>query len=189
MQGKVSVGLATVAGYGVTIAGFAAAVAAYVTGDHSQQVLGTIIGGAVAGLAFVVTQIGRYGQAKAAIPAVTISHYGSGADAPLEAPAQDEGPHTDENTVMLDLDGDGHADPYVHTASGGFKPASSSGVQSAGSIAVTSQSPDPRLSVAGYVAEGPGDPLPQSLEPLVPADEPAPAEHADEGDARQAVVA
>ena len=37
MQGKVSVGLATVTGYSVSTVAFVAAVLAYLGGDHSDQ--------------------------------------------------------------------------------------------------------------------------------------------------------
>jgi hypothetical protein len=60
---KVPVGPTTVAGYSVTAVAFAAAVLAYLTGDHSQQTLGTILAGVLAGLAFLSTQAGRFVQA------------------------------------------------------------------------------------------------------------------------------
>lgn len=60
---KVAVGTSTVAGYSVTAVGFVAAIIAYATGDHSAQTLGTLTAAAVALLAFLVTQAGRYVQA------------------------------------------------------------------------------------------------------------------------------
>ncbi|HMS60635.1 MAG TPA: hypothetical protein PKD63_00025 [Solirubrobacteraceae bacterium] len=67
MQGKVSVGLATVTGYSVSTVAFVAAVLAYLGGDHSDQTVAIIGCGVVGALAFVVTNIGRYWQAKVAI--------------------------------------------------------------------------------------------------------------------------
>lgn len=67
--GTVPVGIATQAGYGVAIAGLVGAVAAYVTGDHSQAQLGTIVSGSIAVLSLVVTQIGRYVQANTQLKA------------------------------------------------------------------------------------------------------------------------
>jgi hypothetical protein len=67
--GTVPVGIATQAGYGVAIAGLVGAVAAYVTGDHSQAQLGAIVSGSIGVLSLVVTQIGRYVQANTQIKA------------------------------------------------------------------------------------------------------------------------
>ena len=67
--GTVPVGIATQAGYGVAIAGLLGAVAAYVTGDHSQAQLGAIVSGSIGVLSLVVTQIGRYVQANTQIKA------------------------------------------------------------------------------------------------------------------------
>ena len=63
MKVKVGVGVTSVAGYAVTLAGVVAAVLAYTQGDRSEQTLGTITAGAVAAVAFVITQVGRYAQA------------------------------------------------------------------------------------------------------------------------------
>lgn len=62
---KVSVGLATKAGYSLSAAALAAALIAYLTGDRSDQTLGTLTAAGVAVLAFVITQAGRYLQAYA----------------------------------------------------------------------------------------------------------------------------
>lgn len=67
MQGKVSVGLATVTGYSVSTVAFVAAVLAYLGGDHSDQTVAIIGCGVVGALAFVVTSIGRYVQARSVI--------------------------------------------------------------------------------------------------------------------------
>lgn len=67
MQGKVSVGLATVTGYSVSTVAFVAAVLAYLGGDHSDQTVAIIGCGVVGALAFVVTNIGRYAQARSVI--------------------------------------------------------------------------------------------------------------------------
>lgn len=67
MQGKVSVGLATVTGYSVSTVAFVASVLAYLGGDHSDQTVAIIGCGVVGALAFVVTNVGRYWQAKVAI--------------------------------------------------------------------------------------------------------------------------
>jgi len=90
---KVPVGVSTVSGYGLTVIAFAAAVVAYLTGDHSQQTVGTIAAGGVAALAFAITQIGRYVQAKAAIYAQPVPV----AQAPTKA----------GNPPLIDFDGDG----------------------------------------------------------------------------------
>jgi hypothetical protein len=61
---NVPIGPSTVTGYSVTLVAAILAVLAFVQGDHSEQTLGTIVAGAVAGVAFVVTQIGRYLQSR-----------------------------------------------------------------------------------------------------------------------------
>jgi hypothetical protein len=65
----VPVGLATKTGYSVAIAGLIAAVLAYVSGDHSQAQLGSIVGASVGLLSLLITQIGRYVQANSSIKA------------------------------------------------------------------------------------------------------------------------
>src|SRR3984885_4268426 len=65
----VPVGLATKTGYSVAVAGLIAAVLAYVSGDHSQAQLGSIVGASVGLLSLVITQIGRYVQANSQITA------------------------------------------------------------------------------------------------------------------------
>lgn len=60
---NVSVGASTIAGYSVTAAGFAAAIIAYATGARDAQTLGVLTAAAVATVAFLVTQVGRYAQA------------------------------------------------------------------------------------------------------------------------------
>lgn len=67
MQGKVSVGLATVTGYSVSTVAFVGAVLAYLGGDHSDQTVAIIGCGVVGALAFVVTNVGRYLQARSVI--------------------------------------------------------------------------------------------------------------------------
>ena len=111
MQGKVPVGVATVAGYGVTVTGFAAAVVAFIMGDRDEQTDGVIVAGAVAGLAFAITQIGRYVQAKAAIKYQPIPW----PDADVE---KAEGPVNE-----IDLDGDGVFDPLPGELEGVAAPA------------------------------------------------------------------
>lgn len=58
----VSVGPASVVGWGTTFAAFAAAVLAYLTGSHSAQELGVIAGSSVGMGALAITHIGRYVQ-------------------------------------------------------------------------------------------------------------------------------
>ena len=65
----VPVGLATKTGYSVAVAGLIAAVLAYVSGDHSQAQLGSIVGASVGLLSLAITQIGRYVQANSQIKA------------------------------------------------------------------------------------------------------------------------
>jgi hypothetical protein len=60
---NVAVGASTIAGYSVTAAGLAAAIIAYATGARDAQTLGVLTASAVAILAFLVTQAGRYAQA------------------------------------------------------------------------------------------------------------------------------
>jgi len=60
----VPVGPTTVAGYGVTAVGVALALVAFLAGDRSEQTLGVLVAGGVAALAFVVTQVNRYAQAR-----------------------------------------------------------------------------------------------------------------------------
>lgn len=67
MNTKVAVGPSTVLGAGVSTSAFVAAVLAFLFGDHSQQTLGTIVGGALSGTVLVVTLAGRYLQAHAAL--------------------------------------------------------------------------------------------------------------------------
>jgi hypothetical protein len=63
VKSKVSVGLSTVTGLLASLAGFAAAVAAYKQGDRSEATVGTIAGGAVGVISLVTTLAGRYAQA------------------------------------------------------------------------------------------------------------------------------
>jgi hypothetical protein len=65
----VPVGLATKTGYSVAIAGLIAAVLAYVSGDHSQAQLGSIVGASVGVVSLLITQVGRYVQANSSIKA------------------------------------------------------------------------------------------------------------------------
>lgn len=64
---NVPIGLASKTGYGVALAGLIGAVLAYLTGDHSQAQLGSIVSATVAAISLVVTQIGRYVQANSQI--------------------------------------------------------------------------------------------------------------------------
>lgn len=61
------VGIATKLGITLVPAGVAAAVLAFIFGDHSQQTLGTIAGGLGAVVPAIVLMIGRYSQANNAI--------------------------------------------------------------------------------------------------------------------------
>lgn len=65
MGTKVSVGVTSAAGYGVTVAAVVAAALDYIGGDHSQPTKTTLYLGIVAGVSFVTTQVGRYVQAHA----------------------------------------------------------------------------------------------------------------------------
>jgi hypothetical protein len=65
----VPIGLASKTGYSVAIAGLIAAVLAYVSGDHSQAQLGSIVGASVGLLSLLITQVGRYVQANSSIKA------------------------------------------------------------------------------------------------------------------------
>lgn len=75
---KVSVGPTTVAGWSTSTALFFLAALAFLKGDRSEQTLGTIAAGGAAVAIFVVTQIGRYWQAKelAKFPAVAVTNIG-----------------------------------------------------------------------------------------------------------------
>ena len=53
----------------MAVAGLIAAVLAYVSGDHSQAQLGSIVGASVGLLSLLITQIGRYVQANSQIKA------------------------------------------------------------------------------------------------------------------------
>lgn len=64
---KVSVGITSAVGYALSLTGFGAAIVAYLTGDHSADNVNVIVTGGIAVLAYVVTSIGRYLQAKALI--------------------------------------------------------------------------------------------------------------------------
>jgi uncharacterized membrane protein len=61
----VPVGKTTTVGYGTSLSLFVLAAAAYLTGDRSQQTVGTIVAGALGGLLFVATSAGRFVQAHA----------------------------------------------------------------------------------------------------------------------------
>lgn len=63
----IPVGPSTIAGFLSTILAGALAVVAFVAGDHSEQTLGVIVGGALAAISLVTTLLGRYAQARAAI--------------------------------------------------------------------------------------------------------------------------
>lgn len=92
MKPNVPIGPSTVAGYSVTVTGVILAILAYLDGDHSQQTVGMLVAGAIAILSFLVTQAGRYAQAKVlaakpeAVPAVAnlATFIGSGDDAEPE---------------------------------------------------------------------------------------------------------
>lgn len=60
---NVPVGVSSAAGYTVTLATFAAAVVAYLSGDHSQGNLVVIALGIFSAISFLTTQVGRYKQA------------------------------------------------------------------------------------------------------------------------------
>lgn len=61
---KVPVGTTTIAGYSATLTSTILAVLAFTEGDHTQQVVGTIVAGALAIGSLLVTQLGRYWQAR-----------------------------------------------------------------------------------------------------------------------------
>lgn len=67
VKSKVSVGVTSAAGYGVTLAAVVAAALDYIGGDHSQPTKTTLALGIVAGVSFVTTQVGRYLQAHALV--------------------------------------------------------------------------------------------------------------------------
>lgn len=101
MQGKVSVGLSTVTGYGVTTAAFVGAVLAYLGGDHSNQQLAIIACGVIGAISFMVTNIGRQRQATA------ITKYGGPGEVITVPPAP-----------MIDFDGDGVFTPAPQSNAG-----------------------------------------------------------------------
>lgn len=61
---KVPIGPTTILGSSVSIAAFGLAVVAYLTGDHSQQTVGTIVAGAVSLGALAITAAVRGKQAQ-----------------------------------------------------------------------------------------------------------------------------
>lgn len=71
---SVPVGLASKTGYGVALAGLVGAVLAYLTGDHSQSQLGSIVSASVGVISLAMTQIGRYVQANSQINAYAQIH-------------------------------------------------------------------------------------------------------------------
>lgn len=121
MQGKVSVGLATVTGYSVSTVAFVAAVLAYLGGDHSDQTVAIIGCGVVGALAFVVTNVGRYWQAKVAIQNPPAAAPGA-TPMPVSpyAPDVSAGPATSgtvpATSIQYELvpDPDGPGDPLPH---------------------------------------------------------------------------
>lgn len=62
----IPVGPATKAGYSTAAIAFVLAIVAYLTGDHSQQTVGTLAAGGIGLVSFAGTQAGRYLQAHAA---------------------------------------------------------------------------------------------------------------------------
>jgi hypothetical protein len=68
----VPVGLTTKAGYTVSFLAFVAAIVAFVSGDHSDQTLGTIVAGAIGLVSLAATQLGRYVQAHTSIKAQAV---------------------------------------------------------------------------------------------------------------------
>lgn len=60
----VPVGKTTVAGWGTTATAAVLALVAFLSGDHSEQTLGTVVAGTLAVVSFAVTQLGRYWQAR-----------------------------------------------------------------------------------------------------------------------------
>ena len=113
MQGKVSVGLSTVTGYGVTTAAFVGAVLAYLGGDHSNQTVAIIACGVVGAIAFMVTNIGRQRQA------VAITHAAAyGPVVSLAEPASNAGDVITQGTqdpLPKDLVGLEHDGPVTDT--------------------------------------------------------------------------
>lgn len=81
MQGsKVPVGVASLAGYSTSAVTLAGAAAAYLTGDRSTDTLIIILLGGYSAVSLVVTQVGRYAQAHAAVkgtPIVPLFPYGT----------------------------------------------------------------------------------------------------------------
>ncbi len=71
---SVPIGRTTVAGYSVGGAGFVLALIAFMSGDGSQPTVEAIAAGAVAAASYLVTQIGRYVQARelARKPAIVV---------------------------------------------------------------------------------------------------------------------
>jgi hypothetical protein len=65
----VPIGPSTIAGYSATTIAFSLAVVAYITGDRSEQTLGTLAAAAAGVIALVVTNIGRFLQAKEIVKA------------------------------------------------------------------------------------------------------------------------
>ena len=61
---SVPIGPTTVTGYSVSAAGFILALIAFLSGDRSDPTIETIVIGGVAAASFLVTQIGRYVQAR-----------------------------------------------------------------------------------------------------------------------------
>lgn len=78
MQGKVPVGVTSVAGYTITLAGVVGAVLAFLKGDRSDQTLGVLAAGGTAVLAFLSTQLGRYAQAHAAVKKAPVHQIATG---------------------------------------------------------------------------------------------------------------
>ena len=115
MQGKVSVGLATVTGYSVSTVAFVAAVLAYLGGDHSDQTVAIIGCGIVGALAFVVTNIGRYWQAKVAIQNPPAAAPGATALPVVSAVSTGTAGVSGSNVTYLPpADPDGPGDPLPH---------------------------------------------------------------------------
>lgn len=91
-----SVGVSSVAGYVTSFAGFAGAVAAYLNGDHTQQTTGIAVSGAIGLISLIVTQVGRYSQAHAAVKAAPAVLAVPVADEPVQLAATEPPPLTDE---------------------------------------------------------------------------------------------
>lgn len=66
---KVPIGVASATGYSVSTAALVLAIIAFLTGDRSEQTLGTIAAGTFALLTLLATQLGRFWQAKEKIRA------------------------------------------------------------------------------------------------------------------------